>query len=548
MNALELANGFLNILHQDEHYLIVNKPAGLFVLAQDSTSNDKVVESRATLRLLCRMAQCTELYACHVLDRRCSGVLVLAKSRRARDGFFEAISNDQATFRFVAACSGFIKAPTENKAKRKVKATKLERKLGSNNIRVVSNRRTSLGSLLTFESHLLNTRRVRESLQRMHIPAMGDSPLNPTRRKTPVGRVYLHVESIQVVVPSLRVNLRASAGAPPSFRSAAEGPRPITDGLSFALSIRLPRLVDFDGDVYRLADGREDGLPGLLVNRYGDVAVMNVLIGRFQGGKADLGLVADWCREQLDVRTVYVKNIPRDRSHRSDEELSLDSDANPLAGPPADEEFPVVEYGVRYLIRPCEGYQVGMFIEHRENRRWVAEHARDRRVLNMFAYTCTFSVAAAKGGATSTANVDLSVKCLEWGKRNFQANNVPLDNHRFYRSEAFDFIRRANRQKLRFDMILLDPPTFSRQRKSGDVFQVERDMVRLLKESASLIEPDGLMLVSVNHHQLTPAWIREQVETALRDRRVTFLSSPPAPFDTTSNREGPQVAVFRVNR
>ena len=100
---------------------------------------------------------------------------------------------------------------------------------------------------------------------------------------------------------------------------------------------------------------------------------------------------------------------------------------------------------------------MGLFLDQRDNRRRIRAQARGKDVLNLFAYTCGFSVAAAAGGAASTVSVDLSPKALEWGRANFALSHLDPSDHQFIKSDAFDYLRRAARQGKRFDIIILDP-------------------------------------------------------------------------------------------
>ena len=130
-------------------------------------------------------------------------------------------------------------------------------------------------------------------------------------------------------------------------------------------------------------------------------------------------------------------------------------------------------------------------------------------MLNCFAYTCAFSVAAAAAGAR-TASVDLSRRSLDWGKENFRLNGLDPSGHEFLAGDTFDWLRRLARHGRRFDGVVLDPPTFSRDRK-GKVFRVEDDFGALVALAALLLAPGGWMLCSSNARTLTAAGFRRTV-------------------------------------
>src|SRR5207245_1705193 len=146
--------------------------------------------------------------------------------------------------------------------------------------------------------------------------------------------------------------------------------------------------------------------------------------------------------------------------------------------------------GLQFGLSFAEGYSVGLFLDQRDNRRrllvnHIAAHfplfqnsASGAEVLNTFAYTCGFSVCAAKAGARTTS-IDLSKKYLEWGKRNFSANQIDPAQHEFLYGDVFDWLRRFVKKQRRFDVIVLDPPSFSRSKEKGP-FQSEKDYAILV--------------------------------------------------------------------
>lgn len=167
----------------------------------------------------------------------------------------------------------------------------------------------------------------------------------------------------------------------------------------------------------------------------------------------------------------------------------------------APAEIEVREDGVAFLVEPGGGYSTGLFLDQRLNRRWAAG-LHPRRVLNLFSYTCSFSVRAALTGA-ETLNVDAARRPLERGRENFRRNGVAMDGHRFVVEDVMKFVPRLVRRRERFDLIILDPPTFGRS--EGRVFRLERDLPDLVTNCARLLEQGGAMLVSCNYAR----WSRE---------------------------------------
>ncbi|PYI77109.1 MAG: hypothetical protein DMF04_07145 [Verrucomicrobia bacterium] len=155
----------------------------------------------------------------------------------------------------------------------------------------------------------------------------------------------------------------------------------------------------------------------------------------------------------------------------------------------------VRERGLQYRIDFSGGYSVGLFIDQRENRSFVRKLA-PKRMLNCFAYTCSFSVVAAVTRA-NTVSIDLSQKSLERGRENFALNNLPATGHRFIADDLFEVLPELSRRGEKFDLIVLDPPTFSRSHR-GKTFQVESDFERLFTTALEVADRDCRILLSTN--------------------------------------------------
>jgi 23S rRNA (cytosine1962-C5)-methyltransferase len=174
------------------------------------------------------------------------------------------------------------------------------------------------------------------------------------------------------------------------------------------------------------------------------------------------------------------------------------------------------ERQLRFGIDFGAGYSVGLFIDQRENRRYVRQIS-PRSLLNCFAYTCSFSVSAAFAGAI-TLNVDISKKALERGRENFALNSLPTIDHRFIADDVMTLLRRLAHKGQKFDVIILDPPTFSRAPK-GKTFQVENDFEKLLIEALELAERDSHILLSTNCSSLGEHALEVMARYALKATR-----------------------------
>lgn len=183
------------------------------------------------------------------------------------------------------------------------------------------------------------------------------------------------------------------------------------------------------------------------------------------------------------------------------------------------------ENGLLFEIDFLAGYSCGLFPDQRSNRKKLRELA-PKRMLNTFAYTCAFSVAAAAAGA-QTLSLDVSKGSLERGRRNFGHNGLPLDGHRFIADDVFDVLPRLARRDERFDLIVLDPPTFSRGRK-GRVFRAETGYGRLMELAAACLAPGGWILLSTNCSSLDSGALRQLALEHLPGS-LEFAAPPPQP-------------------
>ncbi len=174
------------------------------------------------------------------------------------------------------------------------------------------------------------------------------------------------------------------------------------------------------------------------------------------------------------------------------------------------------------------GYSVGFFVDQRENRRHV-RHIAPKRLLNCFAYTCSFSVSAACAGAI-TLNVDLSKKSLARGRENFALNSLPTIDHRFIADDVMAVLPRLARKGEKFDVIILDPPTFSRS-PGGKSFHVENDFEKLLVDALELAERDSHVLLSTNCSTLREHALEVMARYGLKAARraAMFHRQPPLP-------------------
>lgn len=165
--------------------------------------------------------------------------------------------------------------------------------------------------------------------------------------------------------------------------------------------------------------------------------------------------------------------------------------------------FEVTENGAKFKITLTEKQHTGIFLDQRNNRLWVKENCKDKLVANLFSYTCSFSVMASIGGATKIHSVDVSKPFLEWGKENFQLNNLKTEGHYFFADDVRDWLERrtkniANNKEPKFDLVICDPPSFSKGAKNQMSFKVEREWPSLCEGIKKILNPNGVAIFSNN--------------------------------------------------
>ncbi|MDX1705013.1 bifunctional 23S rRNA (guanine(2069)-N(7))-methyltransferase RlmK/23S rRNA (guanine(2445)-N(2))-methyltransferase RlmL [Pseudidiomarina sp.] len=157
----------------------------------------------------------------------------------------------------------------------------------------------------------------------------------------------------------------------------------------------------------------------------------------------------------------------------------------------------VNEYDAQFMVNLSDYLDTGLFLDHRWARQELARLSAGKTVLNLFAYTCTASVHAALAGAKQVVSVDLSKTYLNWGEDNFRLNKIDTRQHQFVQADCLTWLREQRPQQ-RFDVIFLDPPTFSNSKRMDDVLDVQRDHPLLLKLAARLLKDNGVILFSNN--------------------------------------------------
>lgn len=187
------------------------------------------------------------------------------------------------------------------------------------------------------------------------------------------------------------------------------------------------------------------------------------------------------------------------------------------------EFFTVLEYGIKFKVNLQDYLDTGLFLDHRETRALVAKNSKGKKVLNLFAYTCAFSVHAALGGASYTKSVDMSNTYVEWGKDNFLLNSISLKNHEIVRADCLKFLLDEIRTGKKYDLIIIDPPTISRSKKMDCLFDIQVDYIFLIEKALQLIQNEGMIYFSTNSRKFV---FNEALFTTCSIKEITSKTHP----------------------
>jgi 23S rRNA (cytosine1962-C5)-methyltransferase len=281
--------------------------------------------------------------------------------------------------------------------------------------------------------------------------------------------------------------------------------------LERALKLR-ERVIGPGTDCYRMLNGDGDGLSGVVVDRYGEVAVMQLLTA---GAERMRDEIVGHLNLMISPRTIFERSQGAVRRQEG-----LEDRVGVLYGPPADEVV-VSENGVRMLASLEHGQKTGLFLDQRENRARFGALATGARVLDLCCYAGGFALNALKGGAKETVAGDTSERALGWARRNLELNGYPPDAIRFVHGEAGDFLGKRDE---RFDLIALDPPPFARSR--ADARRAEHLYVELNALTLGALNPGGfLMTFSCSSHFCGEDFVRAtRIAEGRSGRRMRLLA------------------------
>jgi 23S rRNA (cytosine1962-C5)-methyltransferase len=540
------------VLFEDEHLLVVNKPAGMNTHAPSPFAGEGIYDW-----LRHREPRWANLAIIHRLDKETSGVIIFGKTALANRSLTEQFTQRTVRKKYLLLTDRPVKQ-SELVVKSKivrvgeryasgVRGDVAETRFGVPASAGPSDRLKAELQTIEAEPRTGCTHQIRVHAAENGFPILGDTLYGGST----FSRVCLHAAEITLRHPG--------NGEEMTFRSPAD----------FAVDARQAlreAVIDAqETNAFRLIHGASDGWPGWYVERLGDFLLsqseqplkseQKEFLQQLMASAPSSGVPAsagpsDRLKAELQPGAFH-KILKRPVRQAA---LAATSPQHVL-GESAPERFVIRENGVQFELSFNEGYSVGLFLDQRDNRRrFLTGHVaadfslfnsqpatRNSKfqVLNTFAYTCGFSVCAAKAGAQVTS-LDLSKKYLEWGKRNFALNNLDPAGHDFIFGDAFDWLRRLAKKGRQFDTIVLDPPTFSQSKERG-AFRVEKDFGKLVTVALPLLRPGGVLFASTNASAWPPESFLAGADEAIKSARRKILQRHyvPQPPDFPVSRTEP---------
>ena len=521
-----LVNAAPCVIFEDEHLLVVNKPAGMNTHAPSPYAGEGIYEW-----LRHREPRWSELAIIHRLDKETSGVMVFGKTKTANRSLTEQFTRHTIRKQYRLLTDRAVKAGEftvvsslaragEKYLSRPVRAGGERAETRFRRIEVAAGR-----TLLEAEPVTGRTHQIRAQAAAEGFPILGDTLYGGT----PAPRVCLHSAALTLKHPA--------TGAEMIFEAAADF------DADARLALRAAMLDPQETNAYRLIHGAADGWPGWHVERLGEFLLSQSEDPLDAAREEELRRLAGL----HGVRGAHHKILTRQVRRTNRPQASPQA----VLGDAAPGNFVVRENGVSFELSFAEGYSTGLFLDQRDNRRRLLTNhvaadfplfpggAAGVEVLNTFAYTCGFSVCAAQAGAHTTS-LDLSKKYLAWGGRNFALNGLDAAKHNFIYGDVFDWLRRLAKKGRAYDLVILDPPTFSQSKERG-AFRAEDDYGRLVEAALPVLKPGGVLLASTNAARLEPEDFLETVAGAIRQarRKISKQHYVPQPPDFPVHRDEP---------
>ncbi len=476
-----------------------------------------------------------KLWAVHRLDRDTSGCLLCALSAESVAPWTQKLKESIKKYIFLSPGESEKSVWSVEGRIEKVGSHRFELVEGEANSQTTFAKigKNSLGVIYEAEISTGKTHQIRIHAQKSGIAVMGDNE----HGGVPFPRLMLHSMELQID------NTKILSRPPDSFLLDKEFERKF---LTLPAHLHLPAiklLVSLDRrrflmtppngetDAFRIV--HREWFPELMicVEKLGNVLqIMN-----YSPAPLDPKLIR-FIAEVVECEHWFVRSMFNRGNLKN---ISEDTQINVQTSEAMPLQWAIKENKMDFDIRHSQGMSSGIFLDQRDNRLAIMESVHGKKVANFFSYTCGFSVAAALGGAAEVVSIDTSLASLNWGRDNFKLNDLDSDKYEFFVADSLFFLSACVKRGRKFDLIILDPPTFSRG-KHG-TFKLAEKLPELLRESFKSLESEGRLLITLNDETLTSAIVSRLIEEASQAVGLPFVRMervhPPLDFEFPLERD-----------
>jgi len=511
---IRLKDPLLKPLYENDKLFIVDKPYGINTHRfGDSVTQEGIKE-------IFEKSFDNELFVVHRLDVTTTGVLVFAKTKEAAKEYSNKFANRAVKKRYL-----FLTASRSNSSIYECSEPIDNQEAFTKFKRI---KRTTKYELWEAWPQTGRTHQIRKHAQYIGLPILGDATYGGDSFST----ICLHCERIEFSETDFFWTY-----PPRHFERLwiLHKPQAVEIFIEIDRRLRLFKFLnkDFELQSIRLAHRKDkkytlDKIGKCLVLSWYD-ALESLDKKLWSYLSYHLG---------LDLYVRFMQDMGRDSNLKST--FWISKLEKPL------EIFEAKETQLCYLAKFDQGHAVGIFLDQRAQRFFIKEQSQNKKVLNLFSYTSLFSVASAQGRASETHSVDLSKAYLEWSKENFKLNALNLETNKFYNRESYEFLVMCEKNEIKYDVVICDPPSFSRA-KDGKVFKIDKDFKKLILLCLKVLNKKGLLLFSTNFEKKSAEAFYLELKKTLSSNEFKIQTVAPA-LDYEMTSINPDLKSFVISK
>lgn len=500
LNFLRLNDYLLRSLFENEEIIAVDKPYGIKTHANEEKSSKSDFLDEGLIEIYEQQLN-QKLYVVHRLDQTTTGVVVFAKTAEAAKKYAEFFLNHQVQKTYFFITNKQIQKSSFTANQEIIyKGRNLE---AQTDFKLV---KSEMGlSLWKAAPKSGRNHQIRIHAQMSGLSLLGDEKYEGDQYP------FLSLHNQRIEFPG---GIIIESKPPIYFENLQYLKSELLAKILFETD-RRQRLFansDLENQCYRLAHCREDFKNfSFTLDHFGKNLVLSCYNDSLsEKQKADLQTYSKITKRPLIIRMML--NRGKDPLNQS---RLVFGEVQKL------ESWVAYENKLQFEMRSDSGQSFGLFLDQRLQRQWVLNNSKNKIVLNLFSYTCGFSVAAAKGNAKSVTSVDTSKSVLNWGKKNFELNQIDLQAHRFLNRDSIEFLENSIKKDVKYDLIICDPPSFSRGEKG--VFKIQDQLENLIKICLRCLNKEGSLLFSTNYENIDAKTINKiilKIKSELKNSQI----------------------------